>query len=66
MEAYGTGDWQLYDLATDPGEIHDLATKYSDRVDFLAKAWGAYAETNSVIRPDTPTAYAKPVIGRKH
>ena len=65
-EPYGTGDWQLYDLATDPGEIHDLASKYPERVDLLAKAWDAYAESNGVIRPDTPTAYAKPVVGRKH
>ena len=24
-EPYGPGDWQLYDLSTDPGEINDLA-----------------------------------------
>ncbi len=65
-EPYGNGDWQLYDLATDPGEIHDLAAKYPERVDSMAKAWGAYAKSNGVIQPDTPTAYAKPVIGRKH
>jgi len=65
-EPYGNGDWQLYDLATDPGEIRDLAPKYPERVDAMAKAWDVYAESNGVIQPDTPTAYAKPVVGRKH
>ena len=26
-EPYGNGDWQLYNLATDPGELHDLASE---------------------------------------
>ena len=65
-EPYGNGDWQLYDLATDPGEMRDLAAKFPERVDLLAKAWDAYAESNGVIQPDAPTAYGKPVVGRKH
>ena len=65
-EPYGNGDWQLYDLATDPGEIHDLAAEYPERVGLMAKAWDSYAELNGVIRPDSATAYAKPIVGRKH
>jgi arylsulfatase A-like enzyme len=65
-EPYGSGDWQLYDLAADPGELHDLASEFPERAGALAKAWEVYAESNGVIQPNTATAYAKPVVGRKH
>ena len=57
---------QLYNLASDPGEIHDLATQHPERIELFGKAWDGYAAENGVIRPDSPTAYAKPVVGRKH
>lgn len=65
-EPYGNGAWQLYDLATDPGEIHDLATEFPDRVSALANSWQEYAISNGVVQPDAPVAYAKPVSGRKY
>ena len=65
-EPYGSGDWQLYDLAADPGEIHDLAAKFPNRAAALARAWQNYAEANGVVQPDTATAYAKSVVGRKY
>jgi arylsulfatase len=65
-EPYGNGDWQLYDLAADPGELHDLSSEFPDRTRTLAKAWEAYANSNGVIEPDTATAYAKPVAGQKY
>ena len=64
-EPYGNGDWQLYNLATDPGELHDLASEVPDRVESLAIAWRGYAESNGVIHPNAATAYAKPIVGRK-
>lgn len=63
---YGNGDWQLYDLAADPGEQQDLAPRFPERTGALAKAWQDYADANGVIRPDKATAYAKPVVGRKY
>ena len=57
---YGTGQWQLYDLSDDPGEINDLAAKYPERLEELARRWEAYAEANGVVEPDTPTLYARP------
>ncbi len=65
-EPYGAGDWQLYDLATDPRELQDLAIEFPDRVTALAQAWDIYAEENGVIRPNAAIMYAKPVIGRKY
>ena len=65
-EPYGNGDWQLYDLAADPGELHDRSSEFPQRVEALAQGWKDYAEANGVIQPSTPTMYAKPVVGRKH
>jgi arylsulfatase len=65
-EPYGTGEWQLYKLTDDPGEIADLAAENPDLVNELSQAWERYAEVNGVIRPSEPVAYARPVLGKKH
>jgi arylsulfatase A-like enzyme len=64
-EPYGNGDWQLYDLAADPGELVDLSTEFPDRAAALSNAWKDYADSNGVIQPNAATAYAKPIVGRK-
>ncbi len=64
-EPYGNGDWQLYDLAADPGELHDLSSEFPDQAEALANAWAVYAESNGVIRANSATVYAKPPVGRK-
>ena len=33
--------WELYDLSKDPNELNDLATKFPDKVEQLAKRWNA-------------------------
>lgn len=63
---YGNGDWQLYNLADDPGENQDLTAEHPDLVAELELAWTAYAEANGVIHPDTPVAYARPVSEGKY
>jgi arylsulfatase len=65
-EPYGNGDWQLYDLASDPGELNDLAKKYPDRVTVLSRGWQTYAKLNGVIRPDAAVLYSSPIVGRKY
>ncbi|MGI9474050.1 MAG: arylsulfatase, partial [Rubripirellula sp.] len=57
---YGTGDWQLYDLSSDPGETSDLANSFPDRVKELSEKWNQYASKNGVVEPDKPVVYAKP------
>jgi len=42
------------------GEINDLAAKYPERLEELARRWEAYAEANGVVEPNTPTLYARP------
>ncbi|MGI9240988.1 MAG: arylsulfatase [Verrucomicrobiales bacterium] len=65
-EPYGNGNWQLYDLSTDPGERRDLSSKFPERTKELAGEWEAYAKNNGVIHPKPAAFYAKPVLGRKY
>jgi arylsulfatase len=62
---FGNGDWQLYNLAEDPGEVRDVAAEHPDLVAELELGWTAYAEANGVIHPETPVAYARPVANGK-
>jgi len=48
-EPYGPGDWQLYDLSTDLGEIHDLASSQPDKLAELLVLWDRYVEDTGVI-----------------
>ena len=48
---YGKEAWELFDLATDPGERNDLAAEDPERVQALARIWDEYAQTNNVILP---------------
>ena len=51
----GPGVWQLYDLATDSAEAHDLAGTQPDKLAELLAAWHTYvAETGAVIDDDPP------------
>ena len=48
---FGTGDWELFDLAADPGERSDLAAEHPERVAALRQLWDRYVEENNVILP---------------
>jgi len=48
---FGTGDWELYDLASDPAERHNVAAAHPDRVTALLALWDDYVRTNNVILP---------------
>jgi arylsulfatase len=48
-EPYGPGDWQLYDLSTDPGEINDLAASRPEKLAELLVLWDRYVEDTGVI-----------------
>lgn len=52
-EPFGSGDWQLYDLASDPGETRDLAAEQPQITAQLIGHWAEYAQSNNVIPPDT-------------
>ncbi|WP_322015584.1 arylsulfatase [Paraburkholderia sp. J12] len=44
----GSGVWQLYDLARDPGETRDLAPAEPERLQALLEHWETYVEENGV------------------
>ncbi|KAI0548192.1 alkaline-phosphatase-like protein [Xylaria curta] len=45
----GPERWQLYNLAKDPGEIHDLAEQEPERLKELIKLWDIYVLETGVI-----------------
>ncbi len=54
---YGTSEWQLYNLAEDPGEQNDVAAANVELVNELIAAYDAYAAEVGVIVPETPSRY---------
>ena len=48
---YGTGDWELFDLTSDPGERQDLASRQPEKVVALVERWEDYVTRNNVILP---------------
>jgi arylsulfatase len=48
-EPFGSGDWALYNLAEDPGEINDVSNDHPEVKASMIDAWQEYAETNDVF-----------------
>lgn len=48
---FGTGDWELYDLASDPGERTNLSKKQPEKVAAMMALWDQYVAENNVILP---------------
>ena len=48
---FGKGDWELFNLATDPAERKDLAAEQPDKVKALVALWDDYVRANNVILP---------------
>ena len=46
---FGTGEWELYNLKKDPGEMHDVSGQYKEKKAELLKAWQEYAKQNDVF-----------------
>ena len=49
--------WQLFNLADDPIEIHDLAADNSDKLSELIVLWGRYERDYAVIVPNEVAGY---------
>ena len=52
-----TGAWQLYNLAEDPTEMHDLAETHPEKLAEMIALWDDYVERNNVILPDQTSGY---------
>ncbi len=48
---WGTGDWELYNLALDPAEQHDQMQKQPTIAALLLTEWQRYVQDNGVIAP---------------
>jgi arylsulfatase A-like enzyme len=49
LEPLGTGDWQLFNLTSDPGEQIDLSAEFPEKMMALAALWDEYQKMNGVI-----------------
>ena len=54
---YGSGQWELYDMQQDPGELTNLAEVNAVTLDDLKAEWEEYVKEYSVILPNEKTAY---------
>lgn len=48
----GKADWELFDLATDPAERHDLAAKHPEKLKAMVALWDDYVKRNNVVLPN--------------
>ena len=44
---FGTDDWQLYDLAKDPGETNDLSERNPELRSEMIEIWNRYSRETS-------------------
>ncbi len=50
-EPFGTGDWELFNLASDAGERFDLAAEMPEKLEEMYGLWQDYSAANNVIIP---------------
>jgi len=48
---FGTEEWELFNLADDPGERIDLAAEMPNKMDEMHQLWDDYVAANNVIVP---------------
>ena len=71
-QRYDDSEWELFNLADDPTELHNLAAERPDKVRELADAWQAAAQANQVFplydgplthvqRPPTENVFVEPI-----
>lgn len=51
FEPLGKGDWELFNVTTDPAERNDLAKENPEKVKELLALWDSYVKENNVILP---------------
>ncbi|MBB4617320.1 arylsulfatase [Sphingomonas abaci] len=57
-KAVNLGDtWRLFNIADDPGETRDLATREPAKLKALIAAWDAYGKETGVILPSVASRY---------
>lgn len=56
----GDGQWRLFNIARDPGEVEELSASEPERTASLIEAWEAYAREVGVVMPEAP----RPTVNR--
>jgi arylsulfatase len=51
-KSFGTEDWELFNIKTDPSERKDLAKEQPEKLNALLKLWDKYVKENNVIIPN--------------
>jgi len=51
---FGEGEWQLFDMAKDPGETDDLSKTHPQKLEELKTAWKQYADEVGVVETTGP------------
>ncbi len=46
---FGSGEWELYDLAADPAEMKNLASDQPERLESMIEMWEQYKKENAVL-----------------
>jgi len=46
---FASGEWELYNLKQDPGEIDDLSSEHPEKLERMVALWEQYSEDNSVL-----------------
>ncbi len=57
VDGIKTEQWQLYNLAVDLAEMHDLSARYPQKLSELIALWEQYVQENGVILPDWISEY---------
>lgn len=52
IKPVGKSDWELFNLAQDPGERNDLAAQNPEKLKEMLVLWDKYVQENNVILPD--------------
>ena len=48
-EPVGKGDWELFNLKSDPAELNDLSKQHPEKLQELTAKWHEYKEENGVL-----------------
>jgi arylsulfatase A-like enzyme len=52
FKPFGKGDWELFNITTDPAEKIDLASNNTDKLREMLNLWEVYAKENNIIVPN--------------
>ena len=61
---YGSGQWQLFNLALDPGEQSDVSARYPEILASLVEDWDQYVVQNQIILPTRDMGYANEELSK--